>query len=87
MARWNLIVRFKQLTLWNKIAVGGSIASMVGLIVALIFYFYPQNSTPPEPYRHIAVSQPFAENDSAFKVLILPFDPLEDCSTQESDLA
>ncbi len=44
------------------------------------------NGAQDDTLSDIAI-QPFTENDSAFKVLILPFDPLEDCSTRESDLA
>ena len=36
--------------------------------------------------RPLAI-EPFPEHDQSFKILILPFDPLEDCQIQETDMA
>jgi hypothetical protein len=37
--------RFQRLTLWNKIAVAGSLASSVGLVVAALAFFPSPDKT------------------------------------------
>lgn len=40
----NYYQRFKKLTFWNKIGFGGSVASIIGVPLAILLYFFPYNS-------------------------------------------
>jgi hypothetical protein len=37
----NLINRYKRLSFWNKLAVWGSVASIVGIVAGVILWFFP----------------------------------------------
>ena len=38
-----LMTRFKRLTLWNRIGVIGSIASIIGILLTIAFWYIPQS--------------------------------------------
>ncbi len=47
-----LIERYRRLTFWNKVAFWGAIASVLGLIAAMVPFVLPPPSAPtPEPLR------------------------------------
>ena len=65
------------------ITIPASLASYIAI------YSFISNDTKPgngEDLPKPVTVEPFPEDDDSFKILILPFDPLEHCESQDSDM-
>lgn len=38
-----LLSRWRQMTIWNRLGVGSSVATILGLLLSLLFFFWPQS--------------------------------------------
>ena len=46
----NIRQRFHRLTLWNKINVFGAVASVIGIVLSVLFWKFPGSGTVPLAY-------------------------------------
>src|SRR5437879_5475473 len=95
MSKVTLFVRYKKLTLWNKISFWGAVASFIGIPLTLVLYLIPQSERDggdsfayfiPQTHLYMSTTEPPSYNDVELFLMHSGKQPLYDIQIKLVDI-